>query len=440
MSRPNIMAFRIHKYITALALGVSSGLVYALLTSTLTAYLGDCGVSLVAIGLLSLRTIPYSFKFLWSPFVDNLHVRPFPKAFGQRKTWLITAQCILIVCVMVLGFIDVKHHILLFCALSLFIASMSATSDIALEGYRIELFTKTSELSCGSSLTALGFRVGLIISGAFGLYLASVYPWRTVFLCMGICLIPSLLVICLSNDERVINTQYSIKEFKLWFRENFIQAFITFAKLDKVWYTLLLVASYKVSDAYLGTMLIPFLTSVAFSKGEIAIAAKTIGITSAVIGTVVGGYYVNKLGVRWSLLTAEFLAAITNLLFILLVYFGHDNILLGVINGIENFAGGISNIVFIFYISSLCKNKKFTASHFAILISISAVTRTLLSGTSGWVVAEMGWMQFFIISALLSLPTFLCIYALYFKKPTTARLRTTCLVPSNGIIYEDGSE
>ena len=402
-----------NRHITALALGINCGLVYALLGSTLTVYLDDNRISLALIGLLSLRMFPYSLKPLWSPLIDNFHIKLFRKDFGQRKAWLVTSQCILILCIMALGAINVQKYINVFFCIAALIAFVSATSDIALDGYRIELF-EGSDISKGSFFTVLGFRAGLFVSGAFGLYLAALYPWQVVFFLMGIFLIPGLIIIILSKDNRIAIDDYPKLKFRSWIKHNLTQAIHTLFKLDKIIFVLLLLGFYKVSDAYLDTMLMPFLTQVGFSKTDIA-QAKTIGIITGVIGNFVGVKTISKLGMRWNLLGAEILAAITNLLFLLLICFNPNNLLLYVINGIESFCGGICNIALMSYMSSMCINKKFTASHFAILTSVSIIFRTLLSGTSGWVVVQTSWIQFFIISALLSLPSILCIYLLFFK-------------------------
>jgi len=403
----------INRYITAFALGINSGLIYALLNSTLTAYLDDNRVSLAVIGLLSLRMLPYSLKPVWSPFVDALHIKLFKKGFGQRKSWLITSQCVLIVCLMLLSAIDVQQHLNIFFGMALLIAFMGATSDIALDGYIIELFEKEL-MSKGSSLTILGFRIGLFVSGALGLYLAAVYSWQTVFMLMGIFLIPSILVIYFSKDNRIVAEEHSALRFRFWIKENFVQAIVTLFKRDKIIYIILLLGFYKVSDGYLTTMFIPFLTRVGFLKADIA-SAKAFGIIAGIAGTFVGVKIIDRVGLFWSLLGAEILSAFTNLLFPLLIYFKQNQLLLYFISSTEYFCSGISNVVLFSYMSLMCNNKRFTASHFALLTSFSVIFRILLSSTSGWVVAQTNWFQFFIISAALSLPSILCMYFVFFK-------------------------
>jgi len=402
----------INRYVTALALGFNCGLIYAFLGSILTAYLNDNRISLALIGFLSLRMLPYSFKPMWAPLVDNLHIKMFHRNFGQRKAWVISSQCIIILFVILLGAVDVQKHLNIFFSMAVLITFLYSTADIALDGYRIELFGGKAT-SRGGAFTMLGFTVGLLVSGSFGLYLSSIYSWRLVFFLIVMFLLPGLVIISLSKDNRVLENEDLPLKFRFWIKENFIKAIVTLFKRDKIIFILLMIGFYKMSDGYLKTMFIPFLTQIGFDKMDIA-TAKAFGTIGSVLGGFAAVKIINKIGMLWSLLIAEMLAAGSNLLFPILI-FSPSKLLLCFINSIDTFCGGICYITVLSYMSSMCSNKKFTASHFAILTSVSVVFRTLLSGTSGWVAANTGWTQFFIISAVLSLPSFVCMYFLFFK-------------------------
>jgi PAT family beta-lactamase induction signal transducer AmpG len=287
---------------------------------------------------------------------------------------------------------------------------MGATSDIALHGYRIELFEK-GMMSKGSSFNVLGFRLGLFISGSCGLYCANLYSWPSVFLLIGACLVPGMIVIGLSKDNRILREDKTRKGLLFWAKDNFVQSIITLFRQDKIVYVLLLLGFYKVSDGYLDAMFIPFSRQMGFSQEDVA-TARAVGIFTGVIGNFIGVKVIERIGMKLSLLTAEAFAATTNLLFILLIYLEQSTCLYLSISGVESFFSGISNIVLLSYISSICSNKKFTASHFAILTSFSMILRTLLSGASGWVAIQTGWVQFFVISSMLSIPAILCMYFL----------------------------
>ena len=165
------------------------------------------------------------------------------------------------------------------------------------------------------------------------------------------------------------------------------------------------------SDGYLDAMLIPFLFELGFTKAQIAGYATSVMIIASLMGTYIGSYFITRYSMIKNLLCAELLAATTNLTFITLAVTGSSGLLLSCVAFIESFCSGVCNIILINYMSVLC-HRKFTATHYAILISISGLTRTLLASTSGLVVIEAGWINFFIISAFLSVPSLFCIYLL----------------------------
>lgn len=398
----------INKYLIAFTMGLSSGITYALLTSTLVAYMQDFGISLTTIGLLSLCSLPYSLKCVLAPFVDNVHLIFFSRNFGQRKEWMFLSQCSLIICFIILGLININNNFGIFCIVCFVASFFASIYDIALEGYRIEMSVNV-KLETVSMFCSTGFRIGLIISGAIALYMSSIYSWRFIFISVSLLLLPGLVILYFAEDLRkaaVFNNNNFVKNFK--------DSFFSIVKIKNFFVIVIIVAFYKVSDSYLDRMIIPFLTDVGFSKTEIASVAKTIGIVMAIFGTVVGSILVSRFGPINSLFIAEIFASITNLFFICLNKVGYNTILLALVNGIENFCGGICNIVIINYVSILC-NKQFTATHYAILYSISSITRSMISSSSGWVASTFGWNTFFVISSIFSLPSLIFIYILYIR-------------------------
>ncbi|MFN7039174.1 MAG: AmpG family muropeptide MFS transporter [Alphaproteobacteria bacterium] len=398
------------KLIVSLILGLNSGLSYALIGSTFTAYLHDYNVDLALIGLLSIRTIPYSFKYIWAPFIDNTSFSFFPKNFGQRKTWIITTQLLLIISILGISSLNPISNFKSVCVITFIIAFLAATYDIAMEAYRIELFEK-DDLNRGSLANMLGFRIGLIASGAGGLYLSYFLGWSWVFVITAILIIPCMLMILSSKDERILEKTYKINNIKIWFEEYFIKPFMALFRVPNFYLIALTIASYKLSDNYLDTMLIPFLKEIGYSKTQIATIAKAIGIMASIFGTIIGSFLNVSGNMVRTLFIAEIFSSISNLLFINLLYSANNIYLLTFIVVVENLISGICNIVLINYMSLLC-DKKFTATHYAILLSISGIFRTLLSSSSGWVATHYGWVDFFLISSVLSIPSLFFLYFL----------------------------
>jgi PAT family beta-lactamase induction signal transducer AmpG len=272
-----------------------------------------------------------------------------------------------------------------------------------MQAYRIELF-KAAEEYQGNFLNVLGFRIGLVISGVFGLYLASFLGWTIAFYLIAACIVPCIVVICFSDEKKV-----DIKQF--CFKSDFSQPLLALAKIPNLSLIILAISFYKVSDSYLDAMFIPFLLEVGYSKVQIAEVAQTVGMAATIAGAAIGSFVAKKKNVIQKLIVGEVLAALSNLLFISLNN-THDNIyLLTGLVCIESFSSGVCGVLLINYMSALC-DKEFTATHYAAFVSLAGFTRTLISSTSGWVVDCVGWNDFFIISALFSLPSLFCLYCL----------------------------
>lgn len=395
-----------------IVLGLNSGICYCLLVSTLTVYFVDYGISLALVGLFSIRTLPYSFKYLWAPLVDHLNIKLFPSNFGLRKSWMLLAQAGVVILITLIAWINPLEHMLLISVISLLIALCAAVYDIAMEAYRISLAThyRDSQLN---SYVVLGFRLGFLFAGAFCLYLSSLMSWQYIFQLIAIVILIIMLLVVAMPDTSKSSTSFSFKELKRWIHSAIIIPFSLLINMPHFYSIILAVGFYKVSDAYLDSMLIPFLLEGDYSKADIATFSKTFGLVFSIIGGFLGTYLLKHINMIKLLLTAEAMAASTNLLFIILTTSPKSNMLLASIMSIESFCSGISNITLISYLSSLCNFRRFTATHFAILSSVSGLFKALLASSSGVVVMQCGWTAFFVVSTLLSLPSILCLLFLY---------------------------
>lgn len=406
----------VNRFITALFLGINSGLLFGLLGHTFTAYLNDMHVPLITIGFLTIRAFPYHSKPLWAPIVDNIGLPFFPKTAGHRKSWILAMQSALVLTILSLGFLDINTNFSLVCSVVILAAFLAATHDIAMDAYRIELF-ENNQGAKGTAFVIYGFRIGLFASGTLGLLLSSYIGWQLTFISMALLILPCMIIVSISKDLKEHPLPQTHLNFRSWLVEYFVKPIGALCSIPNFYIIFFLVAFYKMSDGYLDAMLMPFLLDLGFTKPEIASYATTLMIVAGLMGAYVGSDFITRYQLITNLLCAELLAAITNLAFIMLALTGKSVILLSCISFIESFCSGISNIILIHYMSELC-NRKFTATHYAILVCISGLTRTLLASTSGLVVVEAGWVNFFIISSLLSIPSLFCIFLLklYSKK------------------------
>ncbi len=407
------MAFykRVTKYsLVPFSLGFSSGLVYLLLASTLSVYLYEYQISLVVIGLFAIRLTPYSYKCIFSPIVESIRLRVFPKDFGQRRSWLVATQAIIAVCIALLGFINPEEQMYILLILATSTAFIATLHDIAADGYRIEL---SPTIWYTDSIYVLGFRIGLVISGAGSMLLLAFLSWKEVFLTVALLYIPCILVIVfIAEDQRIIDSNYTAKMCLKWFKAEVIDVIRSLLKLPKFYLSLLIIAFFKVSDTYLDSMYWIFLLEKGFTKTEIGLVIQTISTAFNIIGAFLGAFLISRLKTVYYLLIAETSASLSNLLFLLIS--DADLWVLSCINVIEATANGVANVICISYMSSLC-DKRFPASCFALLYSISSIIRFNIATTSGFIVSNYGWNMFFIISSMLSIPSIIAILARYYN-------------------------
>jgi PAT family beta-lactamase induction signal transducer AmpG len=409
------LRFSIDKKLTAFGIGASSGLAFALITSTFTAFLYEEGFSLAAIGWLSLRLLPYSLKYFCAPLVD-IATHYISKGILRRyKMWMLLMQLVMIITLIEMATLSYfTGYTNLICGFSVIFAFAASFYDIALEAYRIELF-RGSNATIGNSFVVSGFRFGLLFSGAFALYVSSFYGWHGAFLMVAAAILCCSLVLSLSSSYDEDNEIHVINKIKVS-GSNFIysQYWWPIKKLlikPNALLIMMLIAFYKVSDSFLDTMMPVFLLEIGFSKQDIAVVVKSVAIFAFLLGTAVGAYLLHSIKISIVLILCESLAAITNLLFILLFYFGADNFTLLWINFFEVFCSAMCNLAIISFMSSLC-SRRFTLVQFAFLQSISSIMRLFFGAISGKLATILGWNFFFIFSSMLSMPALICIIML----------------------------
>lgn len=391
-------------------LGISGGLPLALLLSTLKAFLYEKGFSLELIGFLTIVSLPYSIKFIFAPILDSMKIPILSRLFGFRKSWIISMQICLIFSIFFIGVAGESQNlklIILFAGLTGF---FSACQDVVIDGYRIELFKKRDQ-GLATSFYVFGYRFGLLISGAAALYIADIMTWQMAFLAISSALLICCIITLLAPETRE-DFKHKSKDFVNWFKEFVIEPFKDFSQNNKCITIAILIVTFKLGDAYAGSLTVPFLIEIGYTKTQIATIVKTFGLFATLFGVLIGGLVIRKIGIFKSLHIAAFLQMVSNLLFAYISNIGVDvNILYSVIFA-ENFSGGIGDAVFVAYLSSLC-NIKFSATQYAILTSLASVSRSVLATSAGLIVVTIGWFNFFVFSTFLSIPTFICLYLMH---------------------------
>jgi PAT family beta-lactamase induction signal transducer AmpG len=408
--------------LAVLFMGFSSGLPLPLTFGTLSYWLSEAGISRTSIGLFALIGISYSFKFVWSPFIDRLPLPWITRSFGRRRGWALALQALLTVAILALAFCDPRTEPALVALCAVIVAFLSASQDIVIDAYRIELL-KAEEQGPGAAATQWGYRFGMIASSAGALYIAEFGGWTLAYIVMAALMSVGMLTVLLTPEPAGSATALtpmpgdtaSDRVFA-WIDRAIVAPFADFMKRPGWVAILVFVVLYKFGDALAGVMANPFYVAMGFTKVEVANISKIFGVAATLAGLAVGGAMVYRLGMYQALLACGVLQAVSNLMYALQSVVGHDVAMLTVTIGIENFTGGMGSAAFVAYLSSLC-NVAFTATQYALLSSLATVGRTTLSASGGWLSDQLDWVAFFALTTVAAVPGILMVLWLMKKFP-----------------------
>jgi PAT family beta-lactamase induction signal transducer AmpG len=410
------------RVLALLFFGFSSGLPLALTFGTLSLWLAEVGVSKTTIGLFALMGAPYTFKFLWAPIVDQMPIPYVTRRLGRRRGWAIVTQLALMVTIAALGATNPAAHAGVTAVLALLVALWSATQDIVIDAYRVEILEER-QFGAGAATIVLGYRIGMLVSGAGALYLATYVGWLVTYGLMAALMTVGIVTVLLNPEPKVHKTRESGEQEKriiayleanrqppgkralalAWIHRAVISPFAEFVSRRGWLVILLFILLYKFGDALAGVMGNPFYLEIGFTKIQIASITKAFGLAATIIGGVIGGIIVDRMGILRSLFVCGILQMLSNLMFAVLAMVGNDPGMLSLTIAIENLSGGMATAAFVAYLSSLC-NVAYTATQYALLTSFMAFGRTLLSSSGGWLADQMGWISFFIVTTGAALP------------------------------------
>jgi len=307
-----------------------------------------------------------------------------------------------------MGHADPRHSAELTALAAVLVAFCSASQDIVIDAYRVELLD-AHEQGAGAAATQLGYRIGMLASGAGALFLAEFFGWQLAYTVMaGLVGIGMTAVLATREPREMARPVTSGADawthaFSAWIKDAVIAPFADFVQ-RRAWLPILLfVVLYKVGDAMAGVMAGPFYIAMGFSKPEIASVSKVFGVIATMTGVFLGGLVVYRLGVFKSLLICGVLQMLSNLMFAAQAVVGYDLGFLMATIAVENVTGGMGSAAFVAYLSSLC-NIAFTATQYALLSSLSAVPRTVLASGSGWLAESLDWVLFFGVTTVAALP------------------------------------
>jgi PAT family beta-lactamase induction signal transducer AmpG len=410
-----LAVYRRPRLLAVLFMGFSSGLPLPLTFGTLSFWMAEAGVSRTAIGLFALIGISYSFKFLWSPIIDRLPLPWITAQFGRRRGWALVIQALLALAILALATTDPKIAPSLVALAAVVVAFLSASQDIVIDAYRIELL-RPEEQGPGAAATQWGYRFGMLASSAGALYAAEYGGWRFAFTLMAGLMAVGFVTVLLTPEPpnpEASSAPSTVPKGSLarvadWLRSAMIGPLAEFTTRPSWLLILVFIVLYKFGDALAGVMSNPFYVAMAFTRSEVAEISKVFGFFATLAGVFAGGVVVYRLGIYRALFVCGLFQMVSNLSYVLQAMAGHDVAVLAFTIAVENFAGGMGSAAFVAYLSGLC-NIAFTATQYALLSSLATVGRTTLSASGGWLADQLDWVAFFTLTTFAGLPGLLMI-------------------------------
>jgi PAT family beta-lactamase induction signal transducer AmpG len=406
--RRSLAAYTDRHVLQVLALGFSSGLPLLLTYSTLSAWLATAGVKRAAIGAFALVGTPYALKFVWSPLIDRL---PPPLPLGRRRGWGITIQIALIIAALALGASDPKHNLTLMSVLALLVAFLSASQDIVIDAWRVEILPLDLQ-GPGAGMIQTGYRIGMLVGGAGALAIAARVGWFAAYATMAALLGVGVLVFLFGPEPKVPanaseqGRTHRRHAFRDWMSTAVAGPFADFMRRPFWPLIMIVIIDYKLGEGMAGVMSTPLYIALGFTLNEIAVVSKIFGFFSIVLGALLGGVITVRFGLLRSLVVCGVLQALGNLFFVLQAVGGHKIGYLALCVTAENITGGMAGTALVSYISSLC-SPAFTATQYALLASLSVLGRTIVASTGGALSEAIGWVPFFLLTTVASLPAIL---------------------------------
>ena len=400
-----------------------------LVFGVLSFWLREAGVSRADIGYFSWVILAYAIKWLWSPLADNLQIPFLHHKLGRRRSWLLLSQIAVAVAIACMATMDPQKDLALMAAVAVVLAFASATQDINVDAFRIEMAPEKLQAALAASYMT-GYRLAMILASAGTLWLAALFSdntaaersnydlsgWQSAYMIMALCMLPGILTTLFSKEpvsqlqQHQAVTGNAFVRFSLWLKQAVVAPFIDFFTRYK-WQALLilaLIACYRLSDVVMGVMANAFYVDMGYSKEEVASISKVYGVIMTLVGAGLGGVLINQFGTAKILFLGALLSAATNLLFATLSQIGYDLAWLTLIISADNLSAGIATSAFIAYLSSLV-NLAFTATQYAIFSSLMLLLPKFVGGFSGVWVEMLGYSQFFVMTALLGLPALILI-------------------------------
>ena len=405
------------RVLIVLLLGFSSGLPIVLIGSTLQAWMKQSGIDIKTIGLFAAVAVPYNIKFLWAPLVDALDLPVLSKLLGRRRGWLLFSQAWLMAAIVFLGLCDPAVSAFIVAIAALTLATASATQDIVVDAFRVESLPE-NEQAAGMASYVAAYRVGALVSGAGALFLVTAFQaklgdrtaWTASYVVMAALILIGVIATLLATEpasSAAAEADHALPSHRNSLKRAFwsaVDSFRDFLSRDLALAVLAFVALFKIADALAFALLTPFVLDLGFSLTQLATIRNGVGFIVAVLGGFAGGLVARALPLSASLWIGGFLQTIMILAFSWQAVVGNNLAMLTLTTAIEFFTDAVGTVIFVAYLSALCKNPLYTATQFALLTAFAALGRNVFALGTGYLAHAVGWAWFFVVCALAGLP------------------------------------
>ena len=414
-------------------LGIASGFPWVLIGSSMTAWLQEAGLTRTAIGFFGSIFVAYTFNFTWAPLVDRLRL-PLLSRLGQRRSWIMLMQMVILLATIAIAYTDPSISLLWTSLIALLIAFASATQDIAIDAYRIDIIPRdeAAKIPHGSAMATSGWWTGFSVPGALALFLSDQpgWSWKDVYLGLGSVTILLMVFVMLIREPRtqrdaqqqaadeayaeLLFGRHALttwQRFAAWLTATIVEPFKEFFVRHGATLALAVLGFiflFKIGEAFLGRMAIVFYKELGFTNTEIGTYSKLVGWWVTIIFAVIASLLNARFGIIRGLLIGGIAMAATNLMFALMAVVGPDTRLFAVTVIVDNFTSAFATVTFVAFISYLT-SRAYTATQYALMASLGNLGRTLLAASSGLLVDQLNgsWAWFFIITTAMVIPSLL---------------------------------
>ena len=416
-------------------LGFISGFPWVLIGTALSLWLKEEGLNRSTIGWAGLIFSVYAVNFLWAPLIDKIKIPLLTRKFGSRKSWILLCQIMILTSLFLWSCLSPSENLSLVIGIGLLIATFSATQDIAIDAFRIELAKSYEEaaMAAGAAVAVVGWWTGFKIGGILSLYSAESFQkagfenyWQLTFILLSlVVIICNSFIILIEEPKKFRPTLTNNKKdlYLIWLYECIIDPIFSFFKKNG-WSLAIAILSFiflfKIGEAFMGRMSIIFYKEIGFTKTDIALYSKGVGWITTITFTLIGGIFAIRSGLFKALMFSGIAMATTNLFFAVMAWAERSEFLFIIAVILDDLAAAFATVTFVAFISVLI-DRNYTATQYALLASIGTAGRTLLASSSGALVDWLhgDWALFFVLTTLMVVPSLMLLFLIKKRLPVS---------------------